>query len=138
MAERAKDDPKVEILLSVPGVGPVTTSTLLAELPELGSLSRSKIAKLVGVAPIIDQTGKRDKQRRIRGGRGQVRNPLYMAALVATKCNAVIKRFYQRLLKRNKPKKLALVAAMRKLLTILNDMVRNGEKWRSTEVGLSK
>lgn len=130
LAERSKVDPVVDILRSVPGVGVVTVSTLLSELPELGQLSRARIAKLVGVAPIVDQSGKSDKKRRVRGGRSQVRTVLYMATLVATKCNPVIKRFYDRLLAKGKPKKLALVAAMRKLLTILNDMVRNNESWR--------
>ena len=133
LSERAKTDPNVNILQSVPGVGAVTTSTLIAELPELGQLNRGEIAKLVGVAPLINQTGKSDKKRKARGGRSQVRNVLYMAALVATRHNAVIKRFYLRLLARGKAKKLALIAAMRKLLTILNDMVRNGTVWRHTE-----
>lgn len=129
LRERAKTDPKVEILESVPGVGPVTVSTLLSELPELGSLNRKQIAKLVGVAPLAKQSGKTDKKRKPRGGRSQVRSVLYMAALVATRHNAVIKRFYQRLLSRGKEKMVALIAASRKLLTILNDMVRRGEPW---------
>lgn len=129
LEERAEEDPKVGILRSAPGVGTVTVSTLIAELPELGHLSRAKIAKLVGVAPIINQTGKSDKKRPTRGGRSQVRSVLYMAALVAKNHNPVIRPFYERLLARGKPKKLALVAAMRKLLTILNDMVRNQQVW---------
>ncbi len=133
LSEHAKIDPKVDIIQSVPGVGAVTTSTLIAELPELGQLNRGEIAKLVGVAPMINQTGKSDKKRKARGGRSHVRNVLYMSALVATRHNAVIASFYQRLLARGKEKKLALVAAMRKLLTILNDMVRRGTAWRSTE-----
>lgn len=133
LAERAKKDPKVEILYSVPGVGAVTVSTIIVELPELGELNRGKIAKLVGVAPIIQQSGKSDKKRRVRGGRSQVRKVLYMATLVATRHNPVIKAFYMRLVARGKPKKVALVAAMRKLLTILNDMVRNGQRWRAAE-----
>lgn len=132
LTARAQTDPSVNILLSVPGVGSVTTSTLIAELPELGQLNRGEIAKLVGVAPLINQTGKSDKKRKARGGRSQVRSVLYMAALVATRHNAEIKRFYLRLVARGKAKKLALVAAMRKLLTILNDMVRNGTAWRHT------
>lgn len=131
LAERAKEDPKVEILSSTPGVGAVTVSTLLVELPELGQLNRTGIAKLVGVAPLINQTGKSDRKRPVRGGRSQVRNVLYMAALVATKHNPVIRSFYQRLLARQKPKKLALVACMRKLLTILNNMVRNQQPWQA-------
>lgn len=127
---RAKSDPKIDVIRSVPGVGVVMTSTLIAELPELGSLSRAKISKLVGVAPMIKQSGKSDGKRRARGGRGNVRRVLYMAALVATKMNPVIKAFYIRLLLQGKPKKLALVACMRKLLTMLNDMVRHQTKWQ--------
>jgi transposase len=137
LAERAKQDPKVEILGSVPGVGAVTVSTLLVELPELGQLNRAKIAKLVGVAPLVNQTGKSDKKRPVRGGRSQVRSVLYMAALVATRHNPLIGKFYQRLIGRGKPKKLALVACMRKLLTILNDMVRNQQPWRSASPSLT-
>ena len=129
LAEQAKTDPKIDVLLSVPAVGVVMTATLVAEVPELGTLSRTKIAKLVGVAPIIKQSGKTEQRRRARGGRGSVRRVLYMSALVATQKNPVINRFYVRLLKQGKPKKLALVACMRKLLTMLNDMVRNQEKW---------
>jgi transposase len=132
LKERAQEDPDVDILQSVPGVGVVTVSTLLSELPELGELSRSKIAKLVGVAPIAKQSGKVDKKRKARGGRSQVRCVLYMATLVATRCNPLIREFYQRLLRRGKEKKVALVAAMRKLLTILNDMVRRGQRWQAT------
>uniref|UniRef100_UPI001EEE9C6A IS110 family transposase n=1 Tax=Roseimaritima sediminicola TaxID=2662066 RepID=UPI001EEE9C6A len=138
LKELAESEPKVDLLQSVPGVGPVTTSTLLAELPELGSLNREAIAKLVGVAPIVKQSGKTNHQRRIRGGRSQVRCVLYMAALSAAIHNPAIKHFYQRLLARGKPKKVAQIASMRKLLTILNDMVRNGEPWREAELSLSK
>lgn len=137
VAKRSQTDPKVEILSSVPGVGPVSVSTLLAELPELGQLSRGQIAKLVGVAPIVQQSGKSDKKRTSRGGRPQVRMVLYMATLVATRHNPVIKCFYQRLLSKGKLKKVALNASMRKLLTILNDMVRNGELWRDAELTVS-
>ncbi len=138
LIERAKTDPKVDILLSVPGVGIVTTSTILAELPELGTLSRAQIAKLVGVAPIINQSGKSDKKRRARGGRSQVRCVLYMAAMSAAQHNPVIKQFYVRLLSRGKLTKVAQTAAMRKLITILNDMIRNGESWRKADLSLSK
>lgn len=138
VTERGKTDPKVKILFSVPGIGAVNVSTLLAELPELGQLNREKIAKLVGVAPLAQQSGNSDKQRKSKGGRSQVRNVLYMATLVATRYNAVIKRFYERLLARGKLKKVALNAAMRKLLTMLNEMVRNGETWRKAELSPSK
>lgn len=111
-------------------IGVVATSTIIAELPELGHLNRAEIAKLVGIAPMLNQTGKSDKKRSVRGGRSNVRRVLYMATLVATRCNPVIKTFYLRLLSKGKPKKVALVACMRKLLTILNDMVRRGEPWQ--------
>lgn len=138
LAQRAKNDPKIDILQSVPGVAVVTTATLVAELPELGTFGRGEIAKLVGVAPMANQSGKSEKQRSAKGGRSQVRSVLYMATLVATRHNPVIKRFYQRLIGKGKLKKVALVAAMRKLLTILNDMVRNGEHWRKADLSLSK
>lgn len=138
LKELSETEPKVNILQSVPGVGTITTATILAELPELGSLNRTQIAKLVGVAPIINQSGKLVRKRQIRGGRSQVRCVLFMAAMTATRHNPVIKSFYQRLLARGKPTKVAQTAAMRKLLTILNDMVRNGEPWRAAELSLSK
>lgn len=118
-----------EWLQSVPGVGPVLSRTLLADLPELGRLSRREIAKLVGVAPLSRDSGTMRGRRFVQGGRAQVRAVLYMAALVATKRNAVIRAFYLRLLAAGKPKKLALVACMRKLLTILNVMIRTGQRW---------
>lgn len=128
-AEMSKETAKIEIISSVPGVGPVTTVTLTVELPELGQLSRNPISKLVGVAPMAHQSGQSDGKRRARGGRSTVRRALYMAALVATRENPVIKKFYVRLLQKGKPKKLALIACMRKLLLIINDMVRHGKKW---------
>jgi len=118
-----------ELLQSVPGVGPVLSRTLLADLPELGRLSRREIAKLVGVAPLSRDSGTLRGRRFVQGGRASVRAVLYMAALVATKRNAVIRTFYLRLLAAGKPKKLALVACMRKLLTILNVMVRTAQRW---------
>lgn len=123
------DTPSVQIIASVPGVGPVTTATLFCELPELGKISRGQIAKLVGVAPMANQSGEKDGKRKARGGRVVVRRALYMATLVATKRNSVIAKFYQRLLQNGKPKKLALIACMRKLLLIIHDMVRNGQMW---------
>jgi transposase len=127
-AWRERDD----LLQSVPGVGPILSRTLLADLPELGRLSRREIAKLVGVAPLSRDSGTMRGRRFVQGGRATVRGVLYMAALVATKRNAVIREFYQRLLRAGKPKKLALVACMRKLLTILNTMVRTAESWSVT------
>lgn len=118
-----------DLLRSVPGVGRVLASTLLAELPELGRLTRKQIAKLVGVAPLARDSGTQRGRRYIHGGRAHVRAVLYMGALVATRRNAVIAVFYQRLLAAGKPKKLALTACMRKLLTILNAMVRSGRRW---------
>jgi transposase len=114
---------------SVPGVGPVMSRTLLADLPELGHLSRREIAKLVGVAPLSRDSGTMRGRRFIQGGRTTVRAVLYMATLVATKRNAIIRAFYQRLLAAGKPKKLALVACMRKLLTMLNTIARTGVRW---------
>ena len=129
LGEQAKTNPTIDVIRSVPGVGVVLTATLVAELPELGTISRTKIAKLVGVAPMIKQSGKSDERRRARGGRGGVRRVLYMATLAATQKNEVIKKRYIRLVSSGKPKKLALVACMRTLLTILNDMVRHQTKW---------
>lgn len=122
-----------KILASVPGVGPVTTLTLLADLPELGTLNRQCIAALVGIAPINKDSGRLKGKRRIFGGRASVRSVLYMAALSASKSNPVIRDFYQRLLAKGKPKKVALTACMRKLLTILNAMIRDQKPWHYQE-----
>jgi len=122
---REKDD----LLRSVPGVGRVLSLTLLAELPELGRLSRREIAKLVGMAPLSRDSGTMRGRRFVQGGRASVRAVLYMGALVASRRNPVIAAFYQRLLAAGKPKQLALVACMRKLLTMLNAMVRSGSPW---------
>lgn len=121
---------KVEILQSVKGLGPVTVSTFVAELPELGKLNRQEVAKLVGVAPINNDSGQSTGKRKAAGGRASVRRTLYMATLVATRFNTTIRIFYQRLLAKGKPKKVALTAAMRKLLTILNTLVRTNQLWR--------
>lgn len=122
---------KVEILESVKGLGPVTISTFLAELPELGQLNRGQIAKLVGVAPMNRDSGKLSGKRRTFGGRSYVRRVLYMATLVATRFNPRIQAFYQRLVNAGKPKKVALTAAMRKLLTILNTLIKNDVLWNA-------
>lgn len=124
-AWREQDD----LLRSVPGVGPVLSRTLLADLPELGRLSRREIAKLVGVAPLSRDSGTLRGRRFIQGGRASVRAVLYMGALAATRRNPIIRTFYRRLVAAGKPKKLALVACMRKLLTILNTMARTRERW---------
>jgi transposase len=120
---------KDALLQSVPGIGPTIARTLLAELPELGTLSRQQVAKLVGVAPLNADSGRWRGQRHIWGGRAAARTALYMAALVATRYNARIRAFYQQLLARGKPKKLALIACARKLLTILNYLLRTGQPW---------
>lgn len=113
------------LLHTAKGVGDTTIATLIGELPELGRLSRREIAALVGVAPMNRDSGRYRGRRTIHGGRAGMRKSLYMAALVATRYNPAIKPFYQRLLAAGKPKKVALVACMRKLLTILNAMVKN-------------
>jgi transposase len=123
---RAQDD----LIRSVPGVGPILSRTLLADLPELGRLSRREIAKLAGVAPLSRDSGTFRGRRFVQGGRAPVRAVLYMAALVAAHRNPVIRAFYARLVAAGKPKKLALVACMRKLLTVLNVMVRTATRWK--------
>ena len=120
---------KDAILQTAPGIGTVTSATLLADLPELGTLNRQQIAALAGVAPFNKDSGVRRGKRRIFGGRASVRRTLYMAALVATRYNPVIKRFYHNLIQRGKEKKVALTACMRKLLVILNAMLRKQEAW---------
>ena len=119
-----------KVLLSVPGVGPITMLTLLADLPELGDLNRQKMAALVGLAPINKDSGTKRGKRRIFGGRASVRCVLYMAALSASKTNPVIRAFYERLLAKGKAKKVALTACMRKLLVILNAMIRDMQPWQ--------
>ena len=121
-----------EILSSAPGVGKVTTATLLADLPELGKMDRKKIAALVGVAPMNYDSGKRRGYRKTKGGRRDVRSVLYMSTLVATRYNPLIKAQYQELLRRGKIKKVALTACMRKFLTILNAMMRDKLPFRQT------
>jgi transposase len=115
---------------SMPGVGPVTATTIIADLPELGGLTRQEIAALVGVAPFNKDSGKKRGKRKTKGGRASLRRVLYMAALSASKCNPVIRAFYQNLIHRGKEKKVALVACMRKMICILNAMIRKGETWR--------
>lgn len=117
------------ILQSVPGVGQVTARTLLAALPELGAIDRKKIAALVGVAPFNHDSGRLRGKRFIQGGRYEVRSVLYMATLSATRYNPIIHTFYEHLLAAGKAKKLAIVACMRKLLTILNAMLRDKQAW---------
>ena len=124
---------QAELLNTIPGVGKVMTAVAIAQLPELGHLNRGQIAKLVGVAPLANDSGQKAGVRKTYAGRHAVRRVLYMAALVATKYNPTIKTFYAQLLQRGKVKKVALVACMRKLLTIMNSMVRNNEPWREPQ-----
>jgi transposase len=121
---------KATLLDSVPGVGEVTTFSLLAKLPELGTLNRQRISALVGLAPFPDDSGKRHGARYIRGGRAEVRCALYMATLSAIKHNPPIKAMFERLTKAGKPFKLAMTACMRKLLTILNAMLKKNQTWK--------
>jgi transposase len=125
---------KEELLRSVPGIGPVLTTTLLANLPELGTLTHKQIAALVGVAPLNRDSGTLRGKRTVWGGRAQVRAALYMAAIVAARFNPVIRAFYQRLCAAGKAKKVALVACMRKLLTIVNAMLKHQTPWTPTLV----
>jgi transposase len=118
-----------DLLKSVPGIGPVISRTLLAELPELGKLNRKQIAALVGVAPLNWDSGMMRGRRAIWGGRATVRAALYMAALVASRCNPKIREFHRRLRAGGKAPKVALVACMRKLLTILNAMIKHRTRW---------
>lgn len=120
---------KEKILSSAPGVGPVLTFTLVAQVPELGLLNRRQVSALVGVAPFNRDSGVLRGRRTVWGGRSSVRAALYMATLVATRFNPVIRAFYQRLLEAGKPKKVALTACMRKLLTILNAMLKHNRLW---------
>jgi len=122
---------QTQILGSAPGVGPVTTATLLADLPELGKMDRKKIAALVGVAPMNYDSGRKRGYRKTKGGRTDVRSVLYMSTLVATRYNPVIQTQYQQMLKRGKLKKVALTACMRKFLTILNAMLRDQQHFRA-------
>jgi transposase len=122
---RTKDD----LLRGIPGVGAVTTLTMLAKCPELGTLNRREIAALTGVAPLANDSGKHRGKRFVWGGRADVRAVLYMAAVSAIRCNEVIKAFAERLKKAGKPPKVVIVACMRKLLTIMNSMLKNNAPW---------
>ena len=123
------------LLRSVPGVGPATSATLLAELPELGKLTGKQIAALAGLAPLACESGRWQGQRHVWGGRASVRTALYMAALSGVRHNSVLKAFYEGLVGRGKAKKVALVASMRKLLVWLNALVRDGQPWQVPAVG---
>jgi len=125
---------KSELLKSVPGVGPATSASLVAELPELGKLNRQQIASLVGLAPFSRDSGQFRGQRSIWGGRGSVRTALYMAAFNAKRCNPVIRAFAERLQRAGKRPKVILTACMRKLLVILNTMIRNQTAWKMSVI----
>jgi transposase len=122
------------IVSSVPGIGPISALTIIAQLPEIGSLTRRKIAALVGVAPFNRDSGEFRGHRAIAGGRPQVRSVLYMAALVASTHNKVLRDFKAALVARGKPKKVAIVACVRKLVTVLNALVRDGRTWQRQPV----
>ena len=124
-------DARDRILRSVPGIGAVVSRTIVIELPELGRLNRRQIASLVGVAPVNRDSGLMRGRRTVWGGRGAVRSALYMAALSASRCNPILKTFYQRLREAGKSAKVALTACIRKLLVILNSMVANKTLWRN-------
>ena len=134
IAEATRTDPdlqrRMKLLVTVPGVGAVTAAALLAELPELGAMNRGQAAKLVGLAPLNRDSGTLRGKRMIGGGRAQVRRSLYMATLVATKHNHLIRSHYRQLINRGKAKMTALVACMRKLLLILNAMIKNQSPWK--------
>jgi transposase len=133
MNEHVKQNPQLDarsrLLHSVPGVGPVLTWKLLVEVPELGRVEEKRLASYVGIAPHPRESGRLRGRRTCKGGRGSVRKALYMSALVASRSNPVIKAMYDRLVSAGKPRKVALVACMRKLLVILNTMLRDGTSW---------
>ena len=134
IAEIIKQNPALknneQLICSIPGAGKITAAILLADLPELGTLDHKKIAALVGVAPFNRDSGYYRGKRRIKGGRQSIRKVLFMAALTAIQWNPVIKDFYDRLLARGKVKKVAIVACMHKLLTIMNAMIRSQSPWK--------
>ncbi|MGZ3601907.1 MAG: IS110 family RNA-guided transposase [Ktedonobacterales bacterium] len=124
-AWRVKDD----LLLSIPGVGEITSRSVLSRCPEIGQLSRQQIAKLVGIAPLNNDSGKHRGERHIWGGRADVRSVLYMATVSAKRCNPVIKAYADKLTRAGKASKVVIVACMRKLLTIMNAMIKNNTPW---------
>lgn len=125
---------KDNLLRSVPGIGPIVSFNLLANLPELGTLNRKQIAALVGVAPFCRDSGTLKGKRTVWGGRANVRSILYMGTLSAIRCNQTIKQFYQHLIKAGKAPKVAITACMRKLLTILNSMVKHNTPWQNQPI----
>lgn len=125
---------KIELLSSTPGIAKVTSATLVAEVPELGRLNRQAIAALIGLAPFNDDSGRHRGSRRVAGGRASVRRVLYMAALSARRCNPVIRAFAERLAAQGKKPKVIITACMRKLLVILNTMIKNNTPWKDLHV----
>lgn len=134
-AADARSATRTALLRSAPGIGPVIAATLVAGVPELGTLSPKPLAALVGVAPYARESGSQVRPRTIAGGRAAVRKALYQAVVSAARCNPVIRTHLQRLLDRGKPFKVAMVATMRRLLGILNAMLREGLRWEQTQVG---
>jgi len=138
IAARVLSDPRwkarAELLMSVPGVGPVLSSTLVACVPELGQVGKKEIAALVGVAPFNRDSGKKRGKRRVSGGRGHVRSVLYMGTVAAVRCNPVLRPFYQKLVGAGKEKKVALTACMRRLIVILNAIAETGTPWDKARV----
>ncbi|MGB8699315.1 MAG: IS110 family transposase [Thermosynechococcaceae cyanobacterium] len=132
--QRSAWQERLKILTSVKGIGPVISQALLVYLPELGQRSAKQIAALVGVAPFNQDSGKAQGRRRIRGGRKELRSLLYMAAMCAIQHNPLFREHYDQLVRRGKPKKVALVACIRKLLVILNAMLRDNQPWREADV----
>jgi transposase len=127
---------KINLVKTVPGIGQVISTTLVSDRPELGQLTAKQISRLVGVAPINHDSGQHQGKRRISGGRAHVRSVLYMGAVVAMRHNPVIKDFYVRLVERGKSKKLALTACVRKMLVILNAMVRANQPWQTPDLSI--
>jgi transposase len=125
---------KTDLLRSVPGIGPVVATTLVAELPELGEREAKALAALVGVAPLTQQSGRTQRPAAIGGGRKSVRDALFQATVTAVRCNPVLHRFYEHLRARHKPRKVALIACAHKLLTILNAMLRDGTTWQDRPI----
>ena len=134
----AQTNPDINILLSVSGIGYTTVAMLLGELPELGKMNRSQVAKLVGVAPLANQSGTKDKQRSIFGGRSAVRTSLYLPTISAMRHNPKFTRLAEKLKRRGKPRKVIVIACMRKLVTILNLMIKNQTPWDENEKAMKE
>ncbi len=120
------------ILQSMPGVGKIVAASIISNVPELGYITNKQAASLIGVAPITKESGRFKGKRTIQGGHSQVRTVLYMAMMSAMQCNPIFKRNYQRLLQQGKPKKVAIIACVRKMVVILNSMLRDGVMWDET------